>query len=139
VSTLGGLVVLSDRTGICKAKMHEAGAAALKEAADELLQIASETVPVSPLPGGGFLRDTGKVEVDEAGPSAQVGYTTGPGSSDGRARGVSLAVMVHEITTTKTGNVVHSTGRAKWLEMAAKENAMRLGVKIGMSIKGKMR
>jgi len=133
MSVLGGLVVLSDRTGICKAKMHEAGAAALKEAADELLRVASESVPVAPV-GGGFLRDSGKAEVDEAGPSAQVGYTTGPGSSDGRAGGGSIAAIVHEDTTAS-----HSTGRAKWLEMAAKENAKRLGVSIGVSIKGKMR
>jgi len=133
VSLLGGLVVLSDRTGICKARMHEAGAAALKEAADELLQIATPDVPVAPV-GGGFLRDSGKVEVDEAGPSAQVGYTTGPGSSDGRARvPSSIAVMVHEDTTAK-----HSTGHAKFLETAAKENAKRLGVTIGVSIKEKM-
>jgi len=136
VSLLGGLVVLSDRTGICKAKMHEAGAAALKEAADELLQIATPDVPVSPLPGGGFLRDAGKVEVDEAGPCAYVYYDTPTPAtgSDGREAFGSLAVMVHEITTAS-----HSTGRAKWLEMAAKENATRLGIKIGMSIKGKMR
>ena len=134
MSLLGGLVVLSDRTGICKAKMHEAGAAALKEAADELLQLATPDVPVSPNTGGGFLRDCGKSEVDEAGPIAQVGYTTGPGSSDGRAGGGSIAAIVHEDTTAK-----HSTGRAKWLELAARENAKRLGVTIGVSIKGKMR
>lgn len=107
--------------------MHEAGAAALKEAADELLRITTPDVPVSPNPGGGFLRDAGKVEVDEAGPSAQVSYSGPPGKP-------SLPTWVHEDTTAK-----HTTGHAKWLEMAAKENAKRLGIKIGMSIKGKMR
>jgi len=133
VSALGGLVVLSDRTGICKAKMHEAGAAALKEAADELLRAASPDVPVAPayFRNRGALRDSGKAEVDEAGLSAQVGYVTGP---SGRSGGGSIAVVVHEDTTAS-----HSTGRAKWLEMAAKETAKRLGITIGMSIKGKMR
>ena len=126
MSALGGLVVLSDRTGICKAKMHEAAAAALKEAADELLSVASESVPVAPV-GGGFLRDSGNAEVDAAGLSAQVSYG-GPSDKP------SLPVWVHEDTTAK-----HGTGHAKWLEMAAKETAKRLGIKIGMSIKGKMR
>jgi len=137
--SLSSIVVRADHTAAVKAKMHAAAAAALKEAADELLQVASETVPVAPV-GGGFLRDSGKVEVDEAGPSAQVGYTTGPARGDGRARGGSLAVIVHEDTTTRAGGPLqHSPGRAKWLELAAKENAQRLGVTIGMSIKGKMR
>lgn len=130
--SLSGIVVRADHTAAVKAKMHAAGGAALKEAADELLSVATPDVPVAPV-GGGFLRDSGKAEVDEAGLSAQVGYVTGPARSDGRAGGGSLAVIVHEDTSAK-----HGTGRAKWLEMAAKETAKRLGVTIGMSIKGKM-
>jgi hypothetical protein len=126
VST-SGIVIRADHTAAVKAKMHAAGAAALKDAADELLQIATPDVPVSPLTGGGFTRDSGKAEVDEAGLSAQVSYVGPPGKP-------LLPVWVHEDTTVK-----HTTGRAKWLETAAKENAKRLGVSIGMSIKGKMR
>lgn len=132
--SLSGLVIRADHTAAVKAKMHAAAGAALKEAADELLRIATPDVPVSPNRGGGFTRDSGKAEVDEAGLCAQVGYTTGPGRSDGRAGGGSLAVLVHEDTTAS-----HTTGRAKWLEMAAKENAKRLGFSIGTSIKGRMR
>ena len=131
--SLSGIVVRADHTAAVKAKMHEAAAAALKEAADELLRVATPDVPVAPahFRNRGALRDSGKAEVDEAGLSAQVGYTTGP---SGRSGGGSIAVVVHEDTTAS-----HSTGRAKWLEMAAKETAKRLGIKIGMSIKGKMR
>jgi len=128
-----GIVVRADHTAKITAKMHAAAAAALKEAADELLKTASETVPVAPV-GGGFLRDSGKAEVDEIGLSAQVYYDTPTPDNDNRASFGSLALMVHENT-----KVTHITGRAKWLEQAAKETAMRLGIKIGMSIKGKMR
>jgi len=106
--------------------MHAAAAAALKDAADELLRVATPDVPVSPNTGGGFLRDSGKAEVDESGLRAQVSYV---GPSDKPL----LPVWVHEDTTAP-----HTTGRAKWLEMAAKETAKLLGVKIGVSIKGKM-
>ena len=126
MSVLGGLVVLSDRTGICKAKMHEAAGGALKEAADELLSIASETVPVAPV-GGGFLRDSGTAEVDEAALCAQVSYGGPPDKP-------SLPVWVHEDTTAH-----HGTGHAKWLEVAARDTAKRLGIAIGVSIRGKMR
>jgi len=129
VST-SSIVVRADYTAAVKAKMHEAGGAALKEAADELLSVASETVPVAPV-GGGLLRDSGKAEVDEAGLCAQVGYTTGP---SGRPGGGSIAVVVHEDTTASH----HGGGHAKWLEMAAKETAKRLGIAIGVSIKGRM-
>jgi len=134
VST-SSIVVVANHIPWVKAKMHAAAAAALQDAADELLKTASETVPVAPV-GGGFLRDSGKVEVDEAGLSAQVYYDTPTPAtgSDGRESFGSLALMVHENT-----KVTHSTGRAKWLEMAAKETTERLGIKIGMSIRGKMR
>lgn len=125
--SLSSIVVRADHTAAVKARMHAAAAAALKEAADELLRVATPDVPVSPNPGGGFLRDSGKAEVDEAALSAQVSYSGPPGKP-------SLPTWVHEDTTVK-----HSTGHAKFLEMAAKETAKRLGIKIGMSIKGKMR
>ena len=130
------IVIVANHIPWVKAKIHAAAAAALKDAADELLRVATPDVPVSPLPGGGFLRDSGKTEVDEAGLSAQVYYDTPTPAtgSDGRESFGSLALMVHENT-----KVSHSTGHAKWLEMAAKETAKRLGIAIGVSIKGKMR
>ena len=133
--SLSGLVIRADHTAAVKARMHAAAAAALKDAADELLRVASPDVPVASV-GGGELRDSGKAEVDEAGLSAQVYYDppTTTQSSDDRAAFGSFALMVHENTRAK-----HTTGRAKWLEMAAKETAKRLGITIGMSIKGKMR
>ena len=124
--SLSGIVVRADHTAAVKARMHAAAAAALKDAADELLRVATPDVPVSPLAGGGFTRDSGKAEVDEAGLRAQVSYV-GPSDKP------SLPLWVHEDTTAK-----HDVGRAKWLEMAAKETAKLLGIKIGMSIKGKM-
>ena len=123
--SLSSIVVRADHTAAVKARMHAAAAAALKDAADELLRVATPDVPVAPV-GGGFLRDSGKAEVDEAGLCAQVSYGGPPGKS-------LLPVWVHEDTTAK-----HTTGHAKWLEMAAKETAKRLGISIGMSIKGKM-
>ena len=128
------IIVVANHIPWVKAKIHAAAATALKDAADELLKTASETVPVAPV-GGGFLRDSGKAEVDEIGLSAQVYYDTPPARDDRtKPPWGSLALVVHENT-----KVTHSTGRAKWLEQAAKETAMRLGIKIGMSIKGKMR
>lgn len=120
------IVVVANHIPAVKARMHAAAAAALKDAADELLSVATPDVPVSPNTGGGFLRDSGKAEVDEAKLYAQVSYV-GPSDKP------SLPVWVHEDTTAS-----HSTGRAKWLEMAAKETAKRLGIAIGVSIKGKM-
>jgi len=121
VSLLGGLVVLSDRTGICKAKMHEAGAVALKNAADELLRVANETVPFEE----GILAGSGEVSMDEAALVAQVSY-------GGEAK--AYALKQHEDTTLR-----HDAGqRAKWLEMAAKENGKRLGVEIAMDIKSEV-
>lgn len=125
--SLSSIVVRADHTAAVKARMHAAAAAALKDAADELLRVATPDVPVSPNTGGGFLRDSGKAEVDEAGLRAQVSYVGPPDKP-------SLPVWVHEDTTAK-----HSTGHAKFLEMAAKETAKRLGIKIGTSIRGKMR
>ena len=121
------IVIRADHRAAIQAKMHAAAADALKDAADELLRVATPDVPVSPLTGGGFTRDSGKAEVDESGLSAQVSYVGPPDKP-------SLPLWVHEDTTAK-----HTTGHAKWLEMAAKETAKRLGIKIGMSIKGKMR
>ena len=121
------IVVVANHIPAVKALMHKAAAAALKDAADELLRVATPDVPVSPRADGGFLRDSGKAEVDESGLSAQVSYV---GPSDKPL----LPVWVHEDTTAR-----HTTGHAKWLEMAAKATAKRLGISIGMSIKGKVR
>jgi len=121
------IVVRADYTAAVKAKMGAAIAGSLAEAANELLRVATPDVPVSPNTGGGFLRDSGKAEVDASGLRAQVSYVGPPDKQR-------LPVWVHEDTTAK-----HSTGHAKWLEMAAKETAKRLGIQIGMSIKGKMR
>lgn len=122
MSLSAGLVVIADRTGICKAKMTEAGAAALNVAAPELLRIANETIPREE----SIMAGSGEVTPATADKLvAEVGY--GGESS-------AYVVKQHEDTTLR-----HDAGqRAKWLEMAAKENAKRLGVTIGMNIKGKM-
>lgn len=119
--SLSSIVVRADHTAAVKAQMHQAGAPALKVAADELLRVANETVPFEE----GILQGSGEVSMDEAALVAQVSY-------GGEAS--AYAVKQHEDTTLR-----HDAGRrAKWLEMAAKENAKRLGVTIGMEIKGKM-
>lgn len=87
-----------------RAAAKSGGAAGLQKWADELLAASQPEVPVSPLAGGGFLRDSGKAEVDAGALQAAVSYD-GPGDKP------ALPIWVHENMA-----VQHSTGKAKFLE-----------------------
>lgn len=111
---LPGLIVLSDHTDEVKEQVRAAGEHTVQVMADELLRVANETVPREE----GILASDSVAEVDPGSdpPVGQVGYGIGEAKA--------YAVRQHEETGWR-----HDGGqRAKWLEMAAKENAKRLGV-----------
>jgi hypothetical protein len=99
-----------DERAEVKQALRESVVLALDDAANELLRTANETVPYRE----GILESSGEVQpVDEAALRVDVTY-------GGEAE--AYAVKQHE-----DESLSHATGRAKWLEMAAKENAERLG------------
>jgi len=87
-----------------RAAVKSGGAAGLKKWADDVLAASQPEVPVSPNTGGGFLKRSGKAEVDAGAMRAAVSYA---GPSDKPA----LPIWVHENMA-----VQHSTGKAKFLE-----------------------
>lgn len=94
-----------------KRRARAGAAEGLRQWADAVLESSQEQVPVAPV-GGGYLKGSGKVAVDEGALRAAVGYDTGPAKSgDGRSGGGNLAVVVHENMHAR-----HSTGKAKFLE-----------------------
>jgi hypothetical protein len=113
--------VRRDGRSAAKARVRAAAAEALEDAANELLQVANQTVPKEE----GILEGSGEVSVDAEALKAEVSY-------GGEAE--AYAVRQHEDTT-----LTHGGGRrAKWLELAAKENAQRLFARIADSIRGAM-
>lgn len=114
-----GLRIVRDNRARVSDKVSAAAARALTDAANELLQKANQTVPVERhiLEGSGT--------VDPATPKkliATVGY-------GGEA--AAYAVRQHEDTTLS-----HDPGRrAKWLELAAKEDGKRIMQNVGKAIK----
>jgi hypothetical protein len=87
-----------------KEAIRRGAARGLRQWAEEdIFEPSQELVPVAPV-GGGFLKDTGKVDVDEENLRAAVSYHTPPGEH--------LAIWVHENLTAQ-----HQTGKtAKFLE-----------------------
>ena len=121
-SGLGGLVIAADHFEEARKKIREAAAAALLDAANELLRVANETVPYEE----GVLAGDSKAEVDKEALVAQVAYGIGPAKA--------YALVQHEDTSFR-----HDPGhRAKWLELASQENAQRLGVSIAMTMRGEL-
>lgn len=87
-----------------KAKARTGAAGGLKKWADDLLSESQTLVPVSPNTGGGFLRDSGKAQIDVGAMQAAVSY-------DGPSDKPALPIWVHENLTMH-----HRTGRSKFLE-----------------------
>ena len=117
-----GLRLVRDRRAAVREQVASAEAAGVRDAAEELLQAANQTVPKEE----GVLEASGDVSVDQARRIAQVGY-------GGEA--AAYAVRQHEDTTLS-----HDGGRrAKWLERAAKENAARLGLTISVGVRERLR
>jgi hypothetical protein len=108
------LTISRDERAQVKQALRESVVLALDDAASELLRTANETVPYRE----GILESSGEVQpVDEAALRVDVTY-------GGEAE--AYAVKQHEDESLSHP----SPGRAKWLEMAAKENAERLGTMI---------
>jgi len=118
----GGIRMVGDHRREVMDKVHKAAAEALNDGAKELLRVANVTAPYRK----GILADSGDVE--EATPrhlTATVGY-------GGAA--AAYAARQHEETTWH-----HAPGlRAKWLEMAAKEDGRRIMDWVGSQMKAKL-
>jgi hypothetical protein len=119
--SLSGLIVRRDERAKAREETRAALLASLTLAAGELLQVANPTVPKEE----GILEGSGDVSVDEGALIAQVGY-------GGEAE--AYAVRQHEDTT-----LTHDDGRrAKWLELAARENSGRLGFSISVVVRERL-
>lgn len=84
----------------------------LKDWADEVYDVSQREVPVAPT-GGGHLKDSGRVDVDEGALQAAVSYEGGEPTAQGRSPvpRVDVAILVHEATRFR-----HTIGKAKYLE-----------------------
>ena len=113
---------IADRRAEVVEQVRDAAAGSLEAAANELLRVANETVPYRE----GVLEGSGEVQpVDRERMTVDVTY-------GGEAE--AYAAKQHEDQTLS-----HTPpGRAKWLELAAKENAGRLGVRIGVGVKERL-
>ena len=84
----------------------------IKRIGQEVCDKSQRLVPVSPSPGGGYLRDTGRIEFLDGGKTAVITY-------HGHPETPLQALYVHERT-----DVHHSGGtQAKFLEQPANEAA----------------
>lgn len=103
-------------------QIREAAAGALNDGAAELLRVANNTVPYQE----GVLSDSGNVEQATASDLvAKVGY--GGAAS-------AYAARQHEETGWR-----HAPGRrAKWLELAAREDGPRIMRWVGSQVKGRL-
>lgn len=117
-----GLTVLLDRRDEVADEIRGVAAQALNDAARELLRVANETVPREE----GILQDSGTVI--DATPEKLVA-TVAYGGEAG-----AYAARQHEETTWR-----HAPGRrAKWLEMAAKEDGPRVMEWVAKTMKGEL-
>lgn len=97
---------------------------AIESAADELLRKANETIPFD----DGTLAASGQVDVNAATLTAQVSYNT------------PYAIRQHEDTSLRHPNPLSPSsspnGRARWLELTAKEQRDRLTRWVASQMKG---
>jgi hypothetical protein len=112
--------------GPVKKNAREGAIDGLKEASDHLLALSQTLVPVSPWSQGGFLKETGKAEVDEAELQAAVSYS-------GSTELPSLPVWVHE----RMG-LQHETGQSKFLETPMNASKDEIAKIIAQHIKSKL-
>lgn len=95
---------------------------ALEKGANSVLDESQRLVPVSPWARGGYLKSTGKADVDEGALRAAVSYDS-PG-------GDHLAIYAHERM-----DVSHETGQAKFLEQALNSNRDEILADMARAIK----
>lgn len=97
---------------------------AIESAGDELLRKANETIPFE----DGTLAASGQVDVNAATLTAQVSYST------------PYAIRQHEDTSLRHPNPMSPksspNGRARWLELTAKEQKARLARWVQQQMKG---
>lgn len=89
----------------------------LKAWAEDVLDESQELVPVAPddVRGAGYIKETGRIDVDAPNLEAAVSYDSPPERSDGRRSTGSVVVVLHEDLDAR-----HSGGRqAKFLEKPA--------------------
>lgn len=117
-----GLRVIFDRRDAVRDEIRASAARALTDAAGELLRVANETVPREE----GILQDSGTVLPATAeNLTATVAYGGEAGA---------YAARQHEETTWR-----HAPGRrAKWLEMAAKEDGPRVMEWVAKTMRGEL-
>jgi len=122
VTKLASIRIARDHREKVLRQIREAAAGALNDGAAELLRVANNTVPYQE----GVLSDSGNVEQATASDLvAKVGY--GGAAS-------AYAARQHEETGWR-----HAPGRrAKWLELAAKEDGPRIMRWVGSQVKGRL-
>lgn len=122
MSKLARIRMLRDHREKVLRQIREAAAGALNDGAAELLRVANNTVPYQE----GVLSDSGNVEQATASDLvAKVGY--GGAAS-------AYAARQHEETGWR-----HAPGRrAKWLELAAREDGPRIMRWVGSQVKGRL-
>ena len=109
-----------------KLAVRRGAARGLREWAELVFKEADAIVPVAPVKGG-FLRDSGKVEVDEGALRAAISYDTPPG--------MHLAIWVHEIMGRR-----HSSGKeAKFLEKPLNASKTKGQILVSREIKKVLR
>lgn len=119
---MSGFRIVRDNRRQVRDAVRKACAQALEDAGKELYQAADKGVPKDE----GILEGSGDVSIDVNKLKVRVGY-------GGEAK--AYAVKQHEDTTLR-----HPGGRrAKWLELAFKENASRVGAWLADSIRGALR
>jgi hypothetical protein len=110
-----------------KARAREGGVAGLKKWADDLLAASQPLVPVAPTMNGGFLRDSGRAQVDEGDALlAAVSY-------DGPADKPALPIWVHENMAFQ-----HDVGQAKFLEGPLNGSKTTGPAVVGAAIKSRL-
>ena len=122
MSKLANIRMVRDHRERVLRQIREAAAGALNDGAAELLRVANNTVPYQE----GVLSDSGNVEQATASDLvAKVGY--GGAAS-------AYAARQHEETGWR-----HAPGRrAKWLELAAREDGPRIMRWVGSQVKGRL-
>ena len=122
MSKLANIRMVRDHRERVLRQIREAAAGALNDGAAELLRVANTTVPYQE----GVLSDSGNVERGNTSDlTAVVGY--GGAAS-------AYAARQHEETGWR-----HAPGRrAKWLELAAREDGPRIMRWVGSQVKGRL-
>lgn len=120
-----------------KAAMRRGAARGLKAMADDVYERSQSLIPEAPgdVRGSGYMKKTGRVEVDERELRAMVSYDSPPRRADGRSQSRSVIVFIHEDMNAK-----HAEGKqAKFLEVPLSEATRLGGEVIARSVRRELR